>query len=78
MGLNPILTTRFGSSPNNVPNMMRNELIAHMGLLIGKSSIRFDYPRRRSKRCKEQRALVVNIVRWRVGIRTKSETPMVE
>ena len=42
MGLNPILTTRFSSSLNNVPNMMRNELIAHMGLLIDKRSIRFD------------------------------------
>ena len=41
-GSNPVLTTRFGSSPNSMPNMMRNEVIPHMGLLIDKGSIRFD------------------------------------
>jgi len=35
-------TKRFGSSPNSMPNTMRNELIAHIGLLIGKGSIRLD------------------------------------
>ena len=41
-GSNPVLTTRFGSSPNSMPNTMRNELITHMGLMIGEGSIRFD------------------------------------
>jgi hypothetical protein len=40
-------------------NMMRNELITHMGLLIGKHSIQIDYLRGISKRSKEQRTLIV-------------------
>ena len=39
-------------------------MITYMELLIGKRSIRFDWPRRISKRCEEQRDLKVNIVRW--------------
>ena len=42
VGSNPILTTRFGSSPNSMSNTMRNEVIPHMELLIEKGSIRFD------------------------------------
>ena len=33
-GSNPVLTTRFGSSPNSMPNTMRSEVIPHMELLI--------------------------------------------
>jgi len=41
-GSNPVLTTRFGSSPNSMSNTMRNGVIPHMGLLIEKGYIRFD------------------------------------
>ena len=41
-GSNPVLTTRFGSSPNSMPNTMRSEVILHMGFLIEKGSIWFD------------------------------------
>jgi hypothetical protein len=41
-GSNPVLTTRFGSLPNSMSNMMRSKVIPCMELLIGKRSIRFD------------------------------------
>jgi hypothetical protein len=36
------LCTRPGSSPGSMPNTMRSEVILHIGLLIGKRSIRLD------------------------------------
>ena len=42
VGSIPVLTTRFGSSPNSMSNTMRSRVIPCMELLIGKRSIRFD------------------------------------
>ena len=76
-GSNPVLTTRFGSSPNSMPNTMRNEVILHMGFLIEKGSIWFDQPRGIAKEVKEQRTFIVNLLSRNSAVEFFSDTEAV-